>query len=118
MNGKSINVNRIVVQKGPVRDVALYWNHTQDGTVLNSGWALNWRRFTHRLRGHRDDGAFVRVSASVMNEEDLKPTIEREKAFATQLFASLPASWPVEEKKQSSRPASLLERYWTAGQTE
>jgi EpsI family protein len=114
-NGKTINVNRIIVQKGPERDVALYWNHTREGSVLNSGWALNWRRFVHRLRGDRDDGAFVRVSAPVAQGEQMAAVLEREKAFASVLFSELSTSWPVEERSAGVGTASLLERFLTSG---
>ncbi len=53
-------------------------------------------KFWGKIITNRADGAFVRISAPVLNN-DVDETIEYEKEFASQLLELFPQCWPIEE---------------------
>lgn len=89
-------VNSIVVSKGSVKTLALYWNHAAGDRVLDTGLKMNITRFLRRVRDNRDDGAFVRISGLVVND-DMDKAVAEQKQFAEELLKVLPDHWPVEK---------------------
>jgi len=96
-NGRKVEINKIIVQRGHQKNVALYWNHSGENRVLDSGLKMNISRFVRRVTTNRDDGAFIRISAPVI-DGDLDNTLELEKQFAAKILDVLPKYWPVEQE--------------------
>lgn len=82
-------VNRVVIQKGEYRQVALYWYQGRGRVIANeytSKAMLVWDAATR----HRTDGALVRVISPVLEGEATVAAAEqRAVRFATALYPSL-----------------------------
>lgn len=82
-------VNRVVIQKGESRQVALYWYQGRGRIVANeylSKAYLVWDAATR----HRTDGALIRVVSPVAaGEPDTTGAEQRAVAFAAALYPSL-----------------------------
>ena len=86
-NGKSIKVIKLVLQNGPLRQIALYWFHSR-GRVIHSEYAQKIYLVLDSMTKHRTDGSFVRIMSSV-NNQDEATTTRRLKEFAEQIFPIL-----------------------------
>jgi EpsI family protein len=93
--GRPQSVNQLLVRKGPVGRLAYWWIHADKDKVLDTGLKMNLNRLKRRLTQNRDDGAFVRVSATVDNADPAKTEAALED-FSTKLLAVLPDYWPIE----------------------
>jgi EpsI family protein len=58
--GRSVSVNRVIVQKGEQRQMALYWYQSR-GNVVASEYASKMHLFFGALRTGRTDAALVRI---------------------------------------------------------
>ena len=90
-------VNLITTQKGDNYDVMIHWYQSAGTKVLGSGLEQNIQRFISQVTKNRNDGAFIRVSASVSKDEIEKVSHEL-KEFAIQILAVLPEYWPLEKE--------------------
>ncbi len=68
--GKSILVNRAVIEHGADRQLMYYW-FQQRGRVVTNEYAVKWYIFWDSLNRGRTDGALVRVAAPVPRGADL-----------------------------------------------
>jgi EpsI family protein len=91
----TVQINKILVQKGDAQESVLFWYHSAGDKVLDMGPRFRLNRFWRKITTNRVDGAFVRISAPVLNDVD--ETLEYEKEFASNLLEYLPQCWPVEE---------------------
>lgn len=93
VNGRSLRVNRAVVELGNERELVYYW-FQQRGRTLTNEYAVKWYLFWDALRLHRTDGAMVRLIAP------LTPTASEAEAdrylteFAARVTPDLPRYIP------------------------
>lgn len=68
--GKSITINKVLIQKGLEQQLILYWYHDRGRIIASEYWAkgmMIWDAMTT----NRTDGALVRISVPVMtNDKD------------------------------------------------
>jgi EpsI family protein len=79
--GKPVTVNEIVIQRGPVKQVVVYWYHDRGRVVASEYMAkiyLVWDAATR----HRTDGSLVRVVVPVEGDEAAARTTARDFAQA------------------------------------
>src|SRR5262245_38949778 len=83
-----ISVNRVVIERGDVKQVVYYW-FEQRGRRLTSEYLVKWYIFWDALTRNRTDGALVRLTMPVANgldEADADRAIAR---FAAQAIPQL-----------------------------
>jgi exosortase D (VPLPA-CTERM-specific) len=81
VNGKQLNVNRLVIKRGEIRQLVYYW-FQQRGRVITNEWLVKWYLFLDGLTKHRTDGALVRLTTSIDVGEDWEDGDERLVKFA------------------------------------
>jgi exosortase D (VPLPA-CTERM-specific) len=69
VNGEPLNVNRLVIKRGEVKQLVYYW-FQQRGRVITNEWLVKWYLFLDGLTKHRTDGALVRLTTSVGVDEE------------------------------------------------
>jgi EpsI family protein len=85
--GKSIKVIKLVLQNGPLREVALYWFHSR-GRVINSEYSQKIYLVWDSITKHRTDGSFIRLT-SLINNQDEAQTTQFLKEFAELIYPIL-----------------------------
>lgn len=94
----TVRVKKMLLRKGDIQEAVLFWFHSAGNKVLDYGARLKINKFWGKLITNRADGAFVRISAPVLNN-NVTDAIGYEKEFASQLLELLPQCWPIEESK-------------------
>jgi EpsI family protein len=92
--GRSVEINRYVVQKGLDRNVVLYWYHGRGRVVASEYWS---RAYLVRdaLLTNRTNGSLVRVIVPVASEsQDLDPAQRVAEEFVRVIFPSLDSYLP------------------------
>lgn len=92
-DGRSIEVNRYVIQKGEERQVALYWYEGRGRSVASEYWSKAFL-VLDAARRNRTDGALVRVLSPVARGEDPAAADRRAVAFAGRVVPLLPRFVP------------------------
>ncbi len=69
--GKSVVLNILVVKKNDDKQLIYHWYQSDKNKVMISGVQQNLHRLVNRLLLNRDDGAFVRVSTDI-NDDQVK----------------------------------------------
>jgi exosortase D (VPLPA-CTERM-specific) len=64
VNGQSLNVNRLVIKRGEIKQLVYYW-FQQRGRIITNEWLVKWYLFFDSLTKHRTDGALVRLTTSI-----------------------------------------------------
>ena len=93
--GRTVAVNYILARKGDLNTVMLHWYQTAGRTVASTGLKQNYERFMGRVLYNRNDGAFVRVTATA-SEADVPKTRRTAEQFAQTVLNLLPDYWPEE----------------------
>jgi exosortase D (VPLPA-CTERM-specific) len=70
VNGKSLQVNRLLIKKGDYTQVVYYWFKQRERNVTNE-WLVKWFLFWDGMTRNRTDGALVRLTAFVQPGEDV-----------------------------------------------
>jgi exosortase D (VPLPA-CTERM-specific) len=69
VNGQPLSVNRLVIERGEIKQLVYYW-FQQRGRVITNEWLVKWYLFQDGLTKHRTDGALVRLTTTIrMGEE-------------------------------------------------
>lgn len=92
----NVRVKKMLLRRGTEQETVLFWFHSAGDKVLDYGARLKFNKFWGKIITNRADGAFVRISAPVLNN-DAEGTLEYEKQFASYLLELLPHCWPIEE---------------------
>ncbi len=92
---EGVRVNYVVASKDGLHNVMLHWYQSAGDKVLATGLQQNIQRFKGRVLHNRNDGAFVRVS-TLVKEQEIAQGRERIEAFAGTVLELLPAYWPEE----------------------
>jgi exosortase D (VPLPA-CTERM-specific) len=69
VNGEPLNVNRLVIKRGDIKQLVYYW-FQQRGRVITNEWQVKWYLFLDSLTKHRTDGALVRLTTSIGMDEE------------------------------------------------
>jgi exosortase D (VPLPA-CTERM-specific) len=74
----SLSVNRVVIERGDIKQVVYYW-FDQRGRVLTNEYLVKWYIFWDSLTRNRTDGAMLRLTVPVLagqTEADADRTLE------------------------------------------
>ena len=89
---RPLEVNRLVIQNGPDRQVALYWYHNHGRTTPSEYWS-KFLTVAGAIRYNRTDAAMVRVIAPITTTREAAELKAAE--FAAALFPQLHAHFPL-----------------------
>ncbi len=85
--GVKLPVNKLVVSRGPTRQLVLYW-YQSPGTIVASDYAQRLYMIKDSITKGRTDGSLVRVSTAV-GENNVEETFEKEKQFLELFYPKL-----------------------------
>jgi len=86
-----VEVNRLIVQKGAVRQLVLYW-YQAHGRVVASEYASKALTILDAISMNRSDGAIVRIMVPVAQDQSAPDAAARQ--FAAAVFPHLTAALP------------------------
>ncbi len=87
-DGKSLFVNRAVIEKKPQQQVSYYWFPSRD-RILTNAIQMKLYNFWDALTRQRTDGSLVRVIAQVYPDETVADAEKRLQAFVIDVFPVL-----------------------------
>jgi len=93
-SGGEAKVNYILA-RNEYNIMMLHWYQTAGNKVVSSGLQQNVERLMGRVIKNRNDGAFVRVSATVSDKDFPGEKLKLER-FAVKVLDLLPRYWPIE----------------------
>lgn len=70
ISGDALKVNRVVIQKGEIKQLVYYW-FKQRHRNETSEYSIKWYLFWDALTINRTDGALIRITALVQPNEDI-----------------------------------------------
>lgn len=85
-HGRSMNVIRLLLEKGGEKQVVLYWFQSR-GRIISSEYMQKIWLVVDSITKQRTDGSFVRLISPVNGEEE--NTLERLKGFAAKIYPIL-----------------------------
>ena len=88
-----LRVNRVVIQKGEVRQLVYYW-FQQRGRVITNEYLVKWFIFRDALFDNRTDGALVRVTTLVPDGADIDEADAALGRFVAEFYPSLDSFIP------------------------
>jgi len=68
--GKTLQVNRVLIQKGETRQLVYYW-FQQRGRVITNEYLVKWYLFWDALTRNRSDGSLIRLTTMLAPGEEL-----------------------------------------------
>ncbi|MCP4024203.1 MAG: EpsI family protein, partial [Desulfobacteraceae bacterium] len=77
----TIPVNRAVIEKGPLKQIAYYWFPSR-GRNLTNAYEMKWFNFWDALTRQRTDGALVRLISQSYPQEQMEDTEKRLQEFS------------------------------------
>lgn len=90
-DGRSVTVNRYLIQKGSEKQLVLYW-YQERGRVIANEYMVKLFLVLDAITRNRTDGALVRIIAPVTSSVD--ETLSFQKEFAQEMFPYLSDSLP------------------------
>ena len=84
-DGASIRVNRYLLAKGLNRMLVLYWYQEHGRAVASEYWA-KFYLVTDAIRTNRSDGALVRITTQIAQNESMDIAEQRSVAFLQDVF--------------------------------
>ncbi len=106
--GEERPFNRVIIQKGPVKELVYYWFDERGRKIANEYWA-KFYLLTDAIVKNRTDGALVRLTTQVAAGETERDADQRLRAFMQDavptLSEFLPADTSPHVKSVSSRPS-------------
>ncbi len=87
-DGRTLHVNRYVIQKGLNRQLVIYWYQSHDRVVASEYWAKVYM-VADAIRLNRTDGALVRFITPLLPEESAADGQERIGGFVGRVLTSL-----------------------------
>ena len=90
-----LHVTEYLVEQGPLRQLVQFWFRSHRSTGMTGGWDQTLDRLLGRLREGRADGALVRVSTPIA-DDDVEAARARLLSFAAVLDSQLARHWPTE----------------------
>ena len=80
VSGKTIPVNRVIIQKGPQKQLVYYWFKQRGRDIANEYW-MKWYLLTDSLSIKRTDGSLVRLTTTIGRNETEEIADERLQEF-------------------------------------
>ncbi len=87
-DGQALEVNRVIIAKGPVRQVVYYW-FAQRGRNLTNEYLVKWFLFWDGITRNRTDGALVRLVTPVRPNEDTSIADKRLVSLLKQIYPKI-----------------------------
>jgi exosortase D (VPLPA-CTERM-specific) len=87
-NGRTLRVNRTVIELGNQRQLVYYW-FQQRGRIMTNEFAVKWYLFWDAVTRHRTDGAMVRLIAAVPHDGDEAAADRQLTEFASRIAPDL-----------------------------
>jgi EpsI family protein len=91
--GRSIKVNRAIIDKTDARQISYFWFPAR-GRVLTDAWELKVYTFWDALTRHRTDGALVRLVTPVYPNENIGAAEARLQEFTREIVPVLDGFLP------------------------
>ena len=91
--GAPLRVNRLVIQKGDVKQLVYYW-FQQRGRVITNEYLVKWYLFLDAMMKNRTDGALLRLTTMLEPQQDIGIADQRLRSFAEKLVPLLPEYIP------------------------
>ena len=89
----SINVNRAIMEKSGVQQIAYFWFPAR-GRILTNAWEMKFFNFWDALTKQRTEGALVRVITAVYPDEEIENAEARLQDFTRQIVPVLDGFLP------------------------
>jgi exosortase D (VPLPA-CTERM-specific) len=93
VEGRQLRVNRALIAMGPNRQLVYYW-FQQRGRVLTNEYLVKWYLFWDALTRRRTDGALVRLTAPLVEGQDVTEADRELADFARETAPRLRAYIP------------------------
>lgn len=93
LNGKPVQVNRVVIKKGEYTQLVYYW-FQQRGRNITNEYLVKWWLIRDALADNRTDGALVRLTTMLNPGQDVKEADDRLEGFMADLMPVLPSYIP------------------------
>lgn len=87
-NGRFVEANRYIIQKGVDRQLVIYWYQAHGRAVANEYWS-RFYLVTDAIRMNRSDGALIRIITPIQEGEAWEIAQQRAVSFAQQVLPSL-----------------------------
>lgn len=84
ISGHPLIVNRLVISKGEVKQLVYYW-FQQRGRIITNEYMVKWYLFWDALTNNRTDGALMRLTTLVDQNDSLEDADRRLSEFAAKM---------------------------------
>jgi exosortase D (VPLPA-CTERM-specific) len=84
VSGQPLVVNRLVIAKGEVKQLVYYW-FQQRGRIITNEYMVKWYLFQDALTRNRTDGAMMRLTTLVDQNDSLEEADKRLSDFAAKI---------------------------------
>jgi exosortase D (VPLPA-CTERM-specific) len=88
VNGRPLKVNRLVIKRGEYKQLVYYWFQQRGRQIVNE-WMVKWYLFLDGLTKHRTDGALIRLTTMIGNQEEWQDGDDRLRAFTSEVIPML-----------------------------
>jgi EpsI family protein len=92
----TVPINFVRSKKDGINTIMLHWYQTAGSKVLSNGLNQNMERFVGKILHNRNDGAFVRLT-TLVQENEITEKKKKLESFAGIIINMLPAYWPIEK---------------------
>jgi len=93
VDGVPLEVNRLVIQKGEIKQLVYYW-FQQRGRVVNNEYMMKWWLFWDSMNTHRTDGALMRFTTILKPGQDISIADKRLDDFTRKIAPLIPQYVP------------------------
>lgn len=87
-NGRSVEANRYIIQKGSDRQLVVYW-YQAHGRAVASEYLARFYLVADAIRMNRTDGALIRIITPIQEGENWQSAQDRAVSFAQRILPSL-----------------------------
>jgi len=85
---QSLGVNRVVIQKGNVKQLVYYW-FRQQGRNLTNEYVIKWYLFWDGVTRNRTDGALIRLVTPMLDGDPIEDADQRLSGFVRAIYSPL-----------------------------
>ena len=93
IEGVPFKVNRLVIEKGEMKQLVYYW-FQQRGRIVTNEYMMKWWLFWDSMSKHRSDGALLRLTTTLQPGQDLSIADKRLEDFSRKIAPILPEYVP------------------------
>jgi EpsI family protein len=105
--GEAQPLNRVIIAKGPIREIVYYWFDERGRQIANE-WAAKFYLLADAIMKNRTDGALVRLTTQVLPGETDEDADRRLHAFMQAAVPRLAEYLPSGSTSQSRSAASSV----------